>query len=60
MPRPLSISEKEAAGVINVKARRLALRASGLRESYVNFYIANGGIVMRCSIRAPTKPRPQS
>lgn len=46
MPRPLSISAKEAAGVVaheGTKARPAGERLAG---SYVNFYIANGGIVM--------------
>jgi agmatine deiminase len=46
MPRPLSSTEKEAAGVVTregTKERRAGERLAG---SYVNFYMANGGIVM--------------
>jgi agmatine deiminase len=46
LPGPLTLSAKEAAGVIareGTKARTAGQRLAG---SYVNFYIANGGIVM--------------
>jgi agmatine deiminase len=46
MPRPLCLSQKEAAGIVareGTKARPAGERLAG---SYVNFYIANGGIVM--------------
>ena len=46
MPRPLSISEKEAAGVINREGTKARPAGERLAGSYVNFYIANGGIVM--------------
>ncbi len=46
MPGPLKLSAREAAGLITregTKARRPGERLAG---SYVNFYIANGAIVM--------------
>jgi agmatine deiminase len=46
MPRPLSISEKEAAGVVGREGTKARAAGERLAGSYVNFYIANGGIVM--------------
>jgi agmatine deiminase len=46
MPRPLSISEKEAAGVVSREGTKARPAGDRLAGSYVNFYIANGGIVM--------------
>ena len=46
MPGPLKLTRREAAGVVageGTKVRRAGERLAG---SYVNFYIANGGIVM--------------
>jgi agmatine deiminase len=46
MPGPLRLSAREAAGLVpreGTKARSAGERLAG---SYVNFYIANGGIVM--------------
>jgi agmatine deiminase len=46
MPGPLTMTEREARGVLpseTAKPRVAGLRLAG---SYVNFYIANGGIVM--------------
>src|SRR5580693_1035820 len=46
MPGPLKLSAREAAGLVpreGTKARGAGERLAG---SYVNFYIANGGIVM--------------
>jgi agmatine deiminase len=46
MPGPLTLRAREAAGILareGTKARRAGER---LAASYVNFYIANGGIVM--------------
>jgi agmatine deiminase len=46
MPGPLTLSAKEASGIIprdGTKPREAGERLAG---SYVNFYIANGGIVM--------------
>jgi agmatine deiminase len=46
MPGPLTLHKREAAGIVpreGSKARRTGER---LAASYVNFYIANGGIVM--------------
>jgi agmatine deiminase len=46
MPRPLFISEKEAAGVVAREGSKARAPGERLAGSYVNFYIANGGIVM--------------
>lgn len=46
MPRPLSISDKEAAGVVSREGSKARAAGERLAGSYVNFYIANGGIVM--------------
>jgi agmatine deiminase len=46
MPRPLAINEKEAAGVISREGSKARPAGERLAGSYVNFYIANGGIVM--------------
>jgi agmatine deiminase len=46
MPRPLSIGKKEAAGVIAREGTKPRPAGERLAGSYVNFYIANGGIVM--------------
>jgi agmatine deiminase len=46
MPGPLTYTAEEAAGVLardHIKPRLAGMR---LAASYVNFYIANGGIVM--------------
>ncbi len=45
-PRPLLMSAKEAAGVIAREGTRPRRAGARLAASYVNFYIANGGIVM--------------
>jgi agmatine deiminase len=46
MPGPLTTSTQEAAGVLHHKGTRVRLAGERLAASYVNFYIANGGIVM--------------
>jgi agmatine deiminase len=46
MPRPLSSTAKEAAGVIARAGTKPRAAGERLAGSYVNFYIANGGIVM--------------
>jgi len=46
MPRPLYISEREAIGVIAREGTKGRPAGERLAGSYVNFYIANGGIVM--------------
>jgi agmatine deiminase len=46
MPRPLSIRAPEAAGVVAREGTRARSAGERLAGSYVNFYIANGGIVM--------------
>ena len=43
---PLSIGAKEAAGVVSARGHEGAPAGERLAGSYVNFYIANGGIVM--------------
>ncbi len=45
-PRPLVMSEKEAGGVIAREGTQPRRAGTRLAASYVNFYIANGGIVM--------------
>ncbi len=45
-PPPLTMSAREAAGVLRRKGTRPRLADERLAASYVNFYIANGGIVM--------------
>ena len=46
MPRPLTINAKEAAGVVSREGTKGRPAGERLAGSYVNFYIANGGIVM--------------
>jgi agmatine deiminase len=46
MPRPLSITGKESAGIVVREGSRPRPAGERLAGSYVNFYIANGGIVM--------------
>jgi len=46
MPRPLSISEKEAAGVISREGTKPRPAGARLAGSYVNFYIANGAVLV--------------
>jgi len=46
MPRPLTITAKEAAGVVSREGTKPRPAGDRLAGSYVNFYIANGGIVM--------------
>ncbi len=46
MPRPLKIEAHEAAGVIAREGTKPRQAGERLAGSYVNFYIANGGIVM--------------
>jgi agmatine deiminase len=45
-PRTSHISEREAAGVVSREGTRPRRAGERLAASYVNFYIANGGIVM--------------
>lgn len=45
-PGPLRITEKEASGVIASEYAKPRVAGERLAGSYVNFYIANGGIVM--------------
>ena len=46
MPGPLRMSTQEAAGVLHHKGTHPRVAGERLAASYVNFYIANGGIVM--------------
>ncbi len=46
MPGPLHMHAREAAGVIVREGSRPRLAGERLAATYVNFYIANGGIVM--------------
>lgn len=46
MPRPLTLRATEAAGVVPREGSRARNAGERLAASYVNFYIANGGIVM--------------
>jgi len=46
MPGPLYTRAREAAGVIARAGSRPRLAGERLAASYVNFYIANGGIIM--------------
>lgn len=46
MPGPLRMSARETAGVIRSEHSQPRLAGERLAASYVNFYIANGGIVM--------------
>ena len=45
-PPPLAMSAAEAAGVLRKKGTRPRVAGERLAASYVNFYIANGAIVM--------------
>jgi agmatine deiminase len=46
MPGPLTMSAKEASGVVARDGTVPRAAGERLAASYVNFYIANGGIVM--------------
>lgn len=46
MPGPLTLRRREAAGVIAREGSRARAAGERLAGSYVNFYIANGGVVM--------------
>jgi agmatine deiminase len=46
MPGPLTLTAKEAAGIVAREGTRARAAGERLAASYVNFYIANGGIVM--------------
>lgn len=46
MPGPLTLSAKEAAGVIAREGTAARTAGERLAGSYVNFYIANGGVVV--------------
>jgi agmatine deiminase len=46
LPGPLYMRAREAAGVIAKEGSRPRVAGERLAASYVNFYIANGGIVM--------------
>jgi agmatine deiminase len=46
MPGPLKLTAREAAGIVAREGSRSRSAGERLAASYVNFYIANGGIVM--------------
>ncbi len=46
MPGPLTLTAKEAAGVIPREGTKRRRAGERLAASYINFYAANGGIVM--------------
>ena len=46
MPGPLTLGVKEASGIIAREGTKPRAAGERLAASYVNFYIANGGIVM--------------
>jgi agmatine deiminase len=46
MPGPLVLSEKEASGIVAREGTKPRVAGERLAASYVNFYMANGGIVM--------------
>ncbi len=46
MPGPLALSAREAAGIARRAGTKRRAAGERLAASYVNFYIANGGIVM--------------
>lgn len=46
MPGPLYMKAREAAGIITREGSRPRLAGERLAASYVNFYIANGGVIM--------------
>ena len=46
MPGPLTLNAKEAGGIIPREGTKPRAAGERLAASYVNFYIANGGIVM--------------
>jgi agmatine deiminase len=46
MPAPLRLRAREAAGVIAREGAQGRVAGERLAASYVNFYIANGGIIM--------------
>src|ERR1700722_1112832 len=46
MPGPLTLGAKEAVGIISREGTKPRVAGERLAASYVNFYIANGGIVM--------------
>ena len=46
MPGPLRMTAEEAAGVVRCEGTRARRAGERLAASYVNFYIANGGVVM--------------
>jgi agmatine/peptidylarginine deiminase len=46
MPGPLRLTAREAAGIVTGEGTKVRRAGERLAGSYVNFYIANGGIVM--------------
>ena len=46
MPGPLTLRRREAAGIVRREGAKPRTAGERLAASYVNFYIANGGIIM--------------
>jgi agmatine deiminase len=46
MPGPLTMTAKEASGIVAREGTKPRVGGERLAASYVNFYIANGGVVM--------------
>jgi agmatine deiminase len=46
MPRPLTVTAAEAAGVLDRGAHKPRQAGERLAASYVNFYLCNGGVIM--------------
>jgi agmatine deiminase len=46
LPGPLTVSAREASGIIAREGTKPRVAGERLAASYVNFYIANGGLVM--------------
>jgi agmatine deiminase len=46
MPGPLTLRAREAAGIVAREGTKVRTAGERLAASYVNFYIANGGIIM--------------
>ena len=46
MPGPLTLSAREARGIVGRERTRARVAGERLAASYVNFYISNGGIIM--------------
>jgi agmatine deiminase len=45
-PTPMTISPGEAAGIVPVPGSHLRLSPQRLAGSYINYYVANGGVIV--------------